>query len=194
MPSYQKTYDIIMNTEEELIIKACISNNRLAQQMIFNQYADKMFYTCLRYTANSHDAEDVMITAFTRVFKYIRQFEYQGNGSLEKWIRKIMVNESLRFIQKKRKIEWLEDIKIKEEVAENDIPYIDMENIMNIIQQLPDGYRTIFNLYVVEEYSHKEISEKLGISESTSKTQLHKARKKIIEEISKQKKHEGIRF
>ncbi len=176
--------------EENHIIEACCKHNQLAQQWVFNKYADKMYFTCLRYTSNERDAEDVMITAFARVFKYIRKYRKIKEGSFEGWIKKIMINESLRFLSKKKKIFWLEETVIEDEIYEADLGGLDNHEIYNCIKALPEGYRTVFNLYAIDELNHKEIAEKLGISENTSKSQLHKARKMLISLLSKNESYE----
>jgi RNA polymerase sigma-70 factor (ECF subfamily) len=140
----------------------------------------------MRLIKNFHDAEDILITSFIRIFNHIGDFEYRGETSLIKWMKTIVINESIRFINQRKKItfEDTDQLEIPNEHI-NDINNIDTEIIYALIEQLPDGYRMVFNLYAIEGYTHKEIGELLNISENTSKSQLHKARKQIIENIKK---------
>ncbi len=136
-----------------------------------------MFGVCRRYIKNEQDAEDVMINGFFKVFTKIEQFN--DKGSFEGWIRRIMVNESLMFL---RKYNMNLSIEIHENQAVTEMEpdtAIREEDILKLLDLLPIGYRTVFNLYVIEGYAHKEIAEKLGISINTSKSQLIKARKKL---------------
>jgi RNA polymerase sigma-70 factor (ECF subfamily) len=144
-----------------------------------------MYRICLRYTGNYMDAEDIMITAFHKVFKNIGIFEYRGNNSLLKRVKTIMINESLMFLRNSKKM-ILESIDDKHtqitEPKENDI---DAEQIYQIMLQLPDGYRTVLNLYIVEGYSHDEIASQLGIGVNTSKSQLSRGRALLKEKLFK---------
>lgn len=136
-----------------------------------------MFGVCRRYIKNEQDAEDVMINGFFKVFTKIEQFN--DKGSFEGWIRRIMVNESLMFL---RKYNMNLSIEIHENQAVTEMEpdtAIREEDILKLLDLLPIGYRTVFNLYVIEGYAHKEIAEKLGVSINTSKSQLIKARKKL---------------
>jgi len=136
-----------------------------------------MFGVCRRYIKNEQDAEDVMINGFFKVFTKIEQFK--DNGSFEGWIRRIMVNESLMFLRKYNmnlSIELNETQAVTEMDADSRIRE---EDILKLLDYLPIGYRTVFNLYVIEGFSHKEIAEQLGVSVNTSKSQLIKARKKL---------------
>lgn len=136
-----------------------------------------MFGVCRRYIKNEQDAEDVMINGFFKVFTKIEQFNEKG--SFEGWIRRIMVNESLMFLRKYNmnlSIELNETQAVTEMDADSQIRE---EDILKLLDYLPIGYRTVFNLYVIEGFSHKEIAEQLGVSVNTSKSQLIKARKKL---------------
>ena len=135
-----------------------------------------MLSLCLRYVKDESSAEDVMVSAFVKVFSRIDQ--YKGEGSFEGWLRKIMVNEALGFIRKYKNL-YLE-VDIDHANYEVDLEklesHMEVEELLQLIYQLPTGYRTIFNLYAIEGYSHKEIAEMLGISINTSKSQLSRAR------------------
>lgn len=163
--------------DDSQLTDLCKAKDQMAQQMVYDKYANKMMRTCLRYLNNEMEAEDAMIEGFVKVFSKIDTFQYRGKGSLEGWIKRIMVNESLMLIRKRKMdqvdLEKVHHLSADQENAESQLME---ETIVNMIKQLPNGYRTVFNMYVVEGYSHKEIGEKLNISENTSKSQLSKAR------------------
>lgn len=167
---------------EELLIIHCKENNRLSQKQLYEKYANKMFRLCYRYINNQHDAEDVMITGFFKVFNHIDKFEYHNFQSFEKWIKTIMINECLMWIRKKKKnqivsIENVYNLQLNDpNVNFHVIEKIDPEAVYQIVANMPLGYRTIFNLFEIEGYSHKEIAEKLGISVNTSMSQLNRAK------------------
>ena len=144
-----------------------------------------MYAICLRYVKDSAQAEDVTITAFVKVFNKIDQFK--GDGSFEGWIRRIMVNESLGFIRKNKSMYLEVDI----EMADREPDYstlgneLEAQDLMKLVQQLPVGYRTVFNLYAIEGYSHQEIAEELGVSVNTSKSQLSRARALLQKQLLK---------
>lgn len=166
----------IHRSEEEALIKKCRDFDRQAQQAVYDKYSAKMFGLSLRYVKDETDAEDVVIGSFVKVFEKIDQFK--GDGSFEGWIRRIVVNESLGHIRKNKSMYLEVDI----EHADREPDYsslnshLEAKDLMKLVQQLPVGYRTVFNLYAVEGYSHKEIAVELGVSENTSKSQLSRAR------------------
>jgi RNA polymerase sigma factor (sigma-70 family) len=166
----------IYRPKEDELIKGCLKRDRNAQQQLFDLYSSKMYAICYRYVRHAMEAEDILVTAFTKIFERIGQFK--GEGSFEGWIRRIMVNEALTHLRKARTM-YLET---ELEAADRDPDYaqladhLEAEDLMNIIQQLPAGYRVVFNMYAIDGYSHKEIAEHLGISENTSKSQLSRAR------------------
>ena len=166
----------IYQSSEDKLIKKCLDNNQAAQQELYNQYASKMLGICRRYVTDDAQAEDILIAGFIKVFRNLSQFKFEG--SFEGWIRRIMVNESLSYIRKNRNM-YLE-VDIEQANREPDYARLDdhlqAEDLLRLIDQLPTGYRTVFNLYAIEGYSHKEIAEKLNINENTSKSQLSRAR------------------
>ncbi|NIJ51031.1 RNA polymerase sigma factor [Dyadobacter arcticus] len=163
-------------SQEAQLIKALGKGDPKAQRQVYDKYSARMLGLCFRYICDEMAAEDVMVEGFLKVFGKIGQFN--SEGSFEGWIRRIMVNEALGYLRKQKRI--LEDT-LSDEA--NNIPdYIqadqnlDTEELLKLIETLPTGYRTVFNLYAIEGYAHIEIAEMLGISESTSKSQLHRAR------------------
>ena len=175
--------DNSMLSEEE-IIAGCKLGKRKAQHELYNRYSGSMFGVALRYSKNKSEAEDVLQEAFIRIFKYIKSFEGRNQGSLSAWIKTIVINTTLSYNRNNKKHHYTEDV---DEVQVGENPVFDISSdsdtderknkIMKAMQQLPHGYRTVFNLYSLEGYTHKEIAEILDISENTSKSQLSKARK-----------------
>lgn len=169
-------------TENE-IIQGCLNEDRRCQREVFNRYAGKMMTVCLRYTRHRMEAEDVLQDAFIKVFDNIHKFE--NKGSFEGWIRRIVVNTALK--NSARHSFQKESMGIDNIVESSEAPSVfskmTEDELLLLISQLPDGYRTVFNLYVLEDYSHKEIAEVLGIEESTSRSQLVKARNMLQSKV-----------
>lgn len=168
-------FKIYRATEEELL-KGCKKRDHHAQKRLYDTFSPKMYAICYRYVKDSMEAEDVLVTAFTKIFERIDQFK--NEGSFEGWIRRVVVNEALTYLRRNRSM-YLET---ELEAAGREPDYTSMsdhleaEDLMNMIQELPVGYRMVFNLYAIDGYSHKEIAEQLDISENTSKSQLSRAR------------------
>jgi RNA polymerase sigma-70 factor (ECF subfamily) len=182
-------------TLEELI-RGCRKNNSLAQRELFERYSSRMLGICRRYINNLGDAEDIMINGFMKIFDKIGQ--YTGAGSFEGWMSRIMVNESLTHIRRNRNMSV--EVSIEKAVHEPDysstLDHMETEQLLKLIDGMPIGYRTVFNLFVLEGYSHKEIAEMLDIAEGASKSQLSRAKSYlrdqifIIEQELKNKHHE----
>jgi RNA polymerase sigma factor (sigma-70 family) len=167
------------------LIKQCLRNNPDAQRMLFEKFATPMIRLCLRYLKDQDTAQDAMMNGFMKVFEKLKRFQPQHDHSLEMWIRKIMINECLMMLRKDRSSLFMDvsDVALSlEEIApENQ----SAEEIMQLVNTLPNGYRTVFNLHVVDGYSHKEIADMLDISESASRSQLTHARTKLKELLIK---------
>lgn len=169
------------------IITQCLNNNRQAQFKLYEKYSPAMFGVCLRYAKNSTDAEDILQEGFIKVFRYLK--DYSGRGSFEGWIRKIMVNSALNFYKRKNLISKGVD----PEDAQHYLPInfnndalskMDHEELLKLIRKLPEGYRTVFNLNIIEGYSHKEIGSLMKISVNTSKSQLSRARSSLKRKVT----------
>lgn len=163
---------------EQELIQACRNQERKAQKLLFDRYSAKMLGVCRRYVKSSQDAEDVMIEGMYKVMTKINQ--YHGSGSFEGWMRRIMVNEALMFLRKHHNFRMtveISNIEIKSQITIED--ELAAEDILNLLEKLPTGYRTVFNLYVVEGYKHREIADILDISINTSKSQLILAKKRL---------------
>lgn len=178
---------LYLNQEENEIIRLAIENNRVAQQRIYAKFSPKMLSVCRQYIKDIHQAEDMMITAFMKVFVNLKNFEQKG--SFEGWIRRIMVNECISHIRVQKKVSFMEDENFFEGSFNNIESQFSVQDIQFLIDNLPDGYRMIFNLYAIEGYKHQEIASMLGISEGTSKSQLSHARKILKEQIIKLKNY-----
>lgn len=169
-------------TEKELI-EGCIREEKSCQKALFLQYAGKMLTVCRRYARHQAEAEDMLQDAFIKIFSNLKQFNFQG--SFEGWIRRIVVNNALKNIKKSSfKNEQIGVETLPENSTEPMIfAQLNEEVLLNLIKELPDGYRFVFNLYVIEGFSHQEIAEQLGIEASTSRSQLVKARKLLQNKI-----------
>lgn len=146
-----------------------------------------MLGVCRQYCKDLHQAEDVMIIAFMKVFANLEQFQYKG--SFEGWIRRIMVNECISFLRVQNKVRFMDDEVYFEETHNQIESQLTLDEIQFLIDQLPDGYKMVFNLYCIEGYKHQEIAELLNISEGTSKSQLSHARKILQLQLNHQKKY-----
>jgi len=168
-------FQIYRATEDELI-KGCLSRDRSAQKRLYDTYSSKMYAICYRYVRDAAEAEDILIVAFTRIFEKINQFK--SEGSFEGWIKRIMVNEALTHLRRNRSMYLETDLdQVDREPDYNKLQdRLEEDDLLKMIQELPTGYRIVFNLYAIEGYSHKEIANQLGISENTSKSQLSRAR------------------
>ena len=175
----------IYRAKEDELIQGCLRRERNAQKLLYDTYSSKMYGLCYRYVKDSMEAEDVLVTSFMKVFQKIDQFKNQG--SFEGWIRRIVVNEALTCLRRKRTM-YLET---ELEQVDYDPNYqtlsdhLEEEDLLQLVKELPTGYRIVFNMYAIDGYSHKEIAESLGISENTSKSQLSRARtylQKVLKE------------
>lgn len=163
---------------EAQLIKACKEEDRRAQKLLYDRYSPNMMGVCRRYVKHTEDAEDVIVEAFFKVLTNINQ--YKGNGSFEGWIRRIVVNQSLMFLRKRHNFSMTVEISnVPLSAPANISSELAASDIINLLAQLPTGYRTVFNLYVLEGYKHREIAEILGISINTSKSQLILAKKRM---------------
>ena len=173
---------IQLHKNETALIKKALKNNREAQHVLYELHAPKMLSVCRYYIKDAQYAEDVMLNGFFKVFSNLKSFK--NEGSFEGWIRRIMVRESISFLRQQKKIEFsIEDIIVKDDYANNLNSNIEVEEIQQIIDTLPEGYKMVFVMYAIEGYKHYEIADMLNISEGTSKSQLFKARKMLQEKI-----------
>lgn len=176
---------IQLHKNEAQLIKKASQNNREAQHMLYEWHAPKMLSVCRYYISDVHHAEEVMLNGFFKVFTKLKSFN--NKGSFEGWIRRIMVNEAISFLRSKKQLEFSTDDVVFPETATNNIKTnMDVAEIQQLIDNLPDGYRMVFVMYAIEGYKHSEIATMLGISEGTSKSQLFKARQLLQQQLTKQ--------
>ncbi|MCW3122183.1 MAG: hypothetical protein JWQ38_1675 [Flavipsychrobacter sp.] len=162
---------------EQKAIEGCKKQDRISQKYLFDTYSDGMLMVCMRYVKHLPDAEEIMLNGFYNFFKAADRFIYNGQGSIGAWLKKIMVNECLMFLRKKGRLQLTAEAKAAD-IAGDDgaLDRMNANELLQLIMTLPEGYRTVFNLFAVEGYGHKEIAGLLGITEGTSKSQLNKAR------------------
>ncbi len=170
-----------LQQEERDLIKACIQKERWAQRVLYEEYYGKMMSVCLRYANNEDDALDILHEGFIKVFNHI--VRYQPGTSLQAWMRRIMVNTAIDFYRKsiRRRVDDIEQAYDLSSHEADAISQCGEQEILEAIQQLSPAYRTVFNLYAIEGYSHREIADMLEITESTSRSNLVKARIKLKE-------------
>ena len=176
-----------MDPDRELI-QRCLKNDPKAQEAMYRLFAPKMFGVCLRYARNKMEAEDILQESFIKIFTHLGDYRFEG--SFEGWIRKTFVNTAINYYKRKSK-ELVEtsiyDLEFAGSVDETIIDSLSVDELMQLIHGLSEGYRIVFNLYVIEGYSHKEIGQMLGISENTSKSQLSRARATLQNKILRRK-------
>jgi len=176
-----------MNVEQ--LVDKCLEKDPLAQKQLFEVYSRRMMGVCLRYAKDSEEAQDILQIGFIKVFEKLDM--YNQIGSLEGWIRKIIVNTALDNIRKNKK--FVNDVEIDKvnyqlhNYNENAVDTLSAQDLLKVIQEMPIGFRTVFNMYVIEGYSHKEIAEELNISVNTSKSQFSRARVYLQKVLIKEK-------
>ena len=166
-------------TDEDLV-KECVSGNAIAQKKFYDLFARKMMGVCLRYSNDYDEAQDILQDGFVKIFNKLPAFE--SKGSLEGWVRRIMVNTALDAYRKAKKHQNNVDVDSVSYLLDSDdytIESINANDLLKIIHSIPEGYRVVFNLFAIEGYSHKEIAERLGVTESTSESQFSRARKML---------------
>ena len=165
------------NNLDQKLIESCIKGDRAAQKVVYDRLAPRMFPLCIRYVGDRELAEDILQDGFVTLFTHLS--DYKGDGSFEGWARKIFVTTALMELRRKDALKMSDDLEMvrgmKTEIT-GQIQNIGYKDLIKVITQLPPGFRTVFNMYAIEGYSHKEIGEILGISETTSRTQLSRAR------------------
>jgi RNA polymerase sigma factor (sigma-70 family) len=176
-----------MDQEKELI-ERCLAKDPKAQEILYKLYSAKMYGVCLRYAQNSMEAEDILQEGYIKVFTYLKDYRFEG--SLEGWVRRTIVNTAINYykhrIREAQEIS-LERVDLLNQGTESILDAMSANDLLLLIQKLPEGYRMVFNLCVIEGYTHKEIGEMLNISENTSKSQLSRARNALQNMILQRK-------
>lgn len=177
----------VVEISDEKLVKGCLKGDALYQKTMFDKFSPRMLGIAQRYTKNSDEAHDILQETFIKVFNNLAK--YKHSGSLEGWVRKICVNSSLDFLRRNKNIKFNDDVDDYEyklqSTQTNVLDKLAAEDLLDVLNELPEGYKTVFNLFVIDGYSHKEIAEQLEISVNTSKSQFSRARgllKKMIVE------------
>jgi RNA polymerase sigma factor (sigma-70 family) len=176
-------------SEDLQLASLCAKGDKAAQKRLYDKLSPKMFAVCLRYMGNRDAAEDILQDGFVTLFSKIES--YSGEGSFEGWARKIFVNTALMSLRKNDVLKQSEDIEVAWGLSNPDpsaLQNVSYQELLKLIAQLPTGFRTVFNMYVIEGFSHKEIAEALGISENTSRSQLLRARNMLQGWLKKREK------
>ena len=181
-----------MSEPLEAHLEGCRRFEARAQKALYERLAPKMLAVCARYARSTPDAEDILQDGFIKVFQKIDN--YSGKGSLEGWIRSIIVRTAIDYYRKTKKQEKEVDIdeQFTDELSEEMVDQLNVDYLLGVIQSLPSGYRMIFNLFAIEGYTHKEIAKQLGINESTSRSQYTRARALLKKRISEDHQHKSI--
>lgn len=174
---------ISLHNKESQLIRKAIKQDREAQQLIFEMHSPKMLSVCRQYVKDLHHAEDLMLTGFLKVFTKLERFE--KNGSFEAWIHRIMVNTCISHLRKNNPIDLVDDDTFFEDHTTENLETTGEKELQKLIDTLPTGYKMVFNLFAIEGFTHAEIAAQLHISESTSKSQLFKARKWLQKNYTK---------
>lgn len=177
-----------MYTDKELIDR-CLEKDPKAQEYLYRKFCRRMYGVCLRFARNTLEADDILQEGFIRVFTHLKDFRHEG--SLEGWIRRTIVTTAINYYKSKQD-EWsetnIEKAESYQAVSEDILSQISVEDLLRLIRDLPEGYRLVFNLYVIEGYNHQEIAQMLSISENTSKSQLSRARAALQQRLVQNKK------
>ena len=171
--------------QEDKLIQACLRGKSSAQRQLYELHRTSMFMLCLRYMPTREDAEDVLQEGFIKVFRDLKQFD-RKRGQLKYWMKRVFINTALEHLRSKKRFFPTEEINPNSDLhAVNDEVFsrMSVKELIQLIKRLPTGYRVVFNMYVIEGYSHKEIAEKLNVSVSTSKSQLFKAKAMLRKQI-----------
>ncbi len=172
--------------DEKTLITGCVKGDAKAQKALFDKYASKMMVVCMRYFPNKMEAEDILQDGFVKIYQKIDH--YKHDGSFEGWLRRIFANTALDEIRRRKtNIEEQDVSEFSYKITNNETTDGDLQadDLLKMVQALPDGYRIVFNMFAIEGYSHKEIAEKLGISENTSKSQFFRAKAFLRTQLEK---------
>ncbi len=175
------------NLTDKQLLEGCLNGNRMAQTALYRQYRRQLFGVCMRYAKSREEAEDMLQEGFVKIYSDL--YQYRPTGALGAWMRRVVVNVALQHIRRRKNLFPNVDLeKVAHTYQTDDEVFSKFREkaLVNMVQQLPDGYRAVFNLYVVEGYSHQEIGEQLNISASTSKSQLSRAKATLRQMLEKQ--------
>ena len=169
----------------EQLVERIRNKDQQAMRQLYLLYVEYLSSVCYRFVPSEDDAKDVLQNSFVKIFTSIPTMEYRGEGSFKGWMRKVVVNEALNYLRERKKMKWVDqdcaNLLVEEE--EPEVDKVSPDQLHQLVCELPDGYRTVLNLHVIEGYPHKKIAEILGISEGTSASQLHHARERLAKKI-----------
>lgn len=165
------------------LIEACLKENPSAQKLLYDKYSSKLYGICLRYCKNEEEAQDILQDSFIKIFTKLHT--YQFTGSFEGWLKRIATNTSIEYYRKKIDTGDVDEIVFNPYLSVDSDKGLEVEELLKMIQELPEGYRMIFNMYAIDGFNHGEIAKKLGISEGTSKSQLSRARAYLQKKFKK---------
>ena len=184
---------MLQRLSEKELAERCRQGDNIARKQLYEQFADLLMAVCLRYSGDRDTAQDILHDGFLKAFRSFGQFQYKGEGSLRAWLTRIMINGALETLRKKNMLNEQPIETLPDDIEEEeDLDLIPQAVLMQFIQELPVGYRAVFNLYVFEEKSHKEIAEALGIPEHTSSSQFFRAKKLLMKKVSDYIRKEGL--
>lgn len=189
-----KTSKVLAEDIERTVIERARNGDASAARQIYDRYSRYLAATCARFLPDPSDQNDVLQESFVKIFTSLDKFEFRGDGSFKAWMRQISVNEALKLLRKRRQSVFVKlDYDLPEDVpdevdGEMDVGNVPGQVLNEMIGELPEGYRTVLNLFAFEQMSHKEIGRQLGITESTSASQLHRARVLLMQKIKDYKK------
>lgn len=194
-PVYRMTSK--MQMDERILADGCRTGDDTARRELYDRFAGRLLGICLRYAGDRSTAEDLLHDAFLKIYGAFDRFTYRGPGSLRAWMERITVNVALEWLCSRNRLACmtLDEGRVQEQAAEpaaEEVSRIPRDVLMRFVAELPDGYRTVFNLYCIEEYSHREIAQMLGINEKSSSSQLFRARAMLSRRIREYMKSEGL--
>lgn len=163
-----------MELDERKLINLCLAGNSIAQKTLYDRFSKKLYGICLRYASDEEEAQDILQDGFVKIFTKLNTFKFEG--SFEGWLKRIIVHTAIEAYRKKSETTQIQDFEYESLLSSPDEKNLEVEELLKLIQELPKGYRIVFNMYAIEGYSHAEIAKKLAISEGTSKSQLSRAR------------------
>lgn len=180
---YRLSTNLYLIVDEQQLIKRCLGNDSIAQRKLYERYASKLMGICYRYTSSAAEANDVLQEAFIKIFEKLETLHELS--ALEAWMRKVTVTTALNYLKKHRKHQFTEQIDDYHHLGENEAAHANLgtEELMKLIQELPLNYRTIFNLYALDGFTHRDIGNQLGITESTSRAHYSRARAALVRKI-----------
>lgn len=177
------------------LVNSVKNGDRSAMSDLYRRYVGYLTALCSRYILDRNDVKDVLQTSFVKILTSLDRFHYRGSGSLKAWMSRIVINESLKFLQMNKKTGDFKEDFMKESPVQDEEPEVDdipANELHRMIRELPDGYRSVFNLFVLEERSHKEIAAMLGITESTSASQFHRAKNLLAKKIKEYRERQNL--